>query len=92
MNKDKLQQKLYDYFISKKADKFWINIALKHILLSLNGNGYWINDMVKPRCSIDKFGMIKKFTCIASCNTTQRSFNVTYIYIHTDRHIVTIKE
>jgi len=92
MTREQNRQKIFDFLIHKGANKFWANIALKHIMLNFAGNTYWITDITSPKVFIGPYGMVDRFTVKCSINTESGKSNGKLIYTHGGSHKVQIKQ
>ena len=91
MSREQDRQKLYGFMISKGADKFWTNTALRHIMLNFAGNTYWVTNITYPKVTVGEFGMIDKFTVRCLINTEQGSKAGMLTYTFCDGHKVVIR-
>jgi len=86
------RQKIHDFLIQKGADRFWVGVALKHIMLNFAGNTYWIDEIRNPKAIIGGFGMVDKFSAICTINTETKTLKGQLIYTHDASHKVQVKQ
>ena len=92
MTREQNRQKIYDFLMHKGADRFWVNAALKHIMLSFAGNTYWLTEIRSPKAIIGAYGMVDRFVIKCSINTESGKVNGKLIYTHGGSHKVQVKQ
>ena len=92
MTREEDRQKLLDFMLHKRADRFWANSAIHHIMLNFSNNTYWLTEIRNPKIIIGKYGMVDKFTMDCSINTESKKVKGKLSYTFNAGHKVQIKQ
>ena len=83
---------MFNYMLHKGADRFWANVALKHIMLNFAGNNHWLTDIKNPKIKVVEFGMVDRFSIDCKINTESETVSGKLIYKHGKaKHHVQVK-
>ncbi len=91
MTREQIRQKIYDFLLHKGADRFWAASALKHVMLNMAGNTWWLTEIRSPNVVIGQFGIVDKLTLICTINSIKEKVKGRLTYTFGKGHKVRVR-